>query len=244
VDRSTIPRAIGELRPLLAERGCTVDPGVRLRTLVEVIGHLGKWADGDPGRHRDPCPQARSRPRRPGPVHLRREQAERDQGHDPDRHRRAAAVLRRDPAGQLPGHHASPRLWPVDLLADGSGIEILADAGYQGLGAQTVGQVVTPPHWKFRTNAPEWYEQMHAAQRHAHSARRIRVEHDIAHLKNWRSLARHHGRRENLADTIQAIAAVLSHQQATAQPAVQAAGPQDPSRSTTRHGQPRTSSLA
>ncbi|MFF3747473.1 helix-turn-helix domain-containing protein [Streptomyces kronopolitis] len=34
VDRSTITRAIGEVRPLLAERGCTVSPGVRLRTLV------------------------------------------------------------------------------------------------------------------------------------------------------------------------------------------------------------------
>ncbi|MFF2384537.1 transposase family protein [Streptomyces sp. NPDC058108] len=32
VDRSTITRAIGEVRPLLAERGCTVRPDVRLRT--------------------------------------------------------------------------------------------------------------------------------------------------------------------------------------------------------------------
>ncbi|MFF7780328.1 transposase family protein [Streptomyces tanashiensis] len=30
VDRSTITRAIGEVRPLLAERGCTISPGVRL----------------------------------------------------------------------------------------------------------------------------------------------------------------------------------------------------------------------
>ncbi|MET8116671.1 transposase family protein [Streptomyces prasinus] len=41
VDRSTITRAIGEVRPLLAERGCTVSPGLRLRTLAEVVGHLG-----------------------------------------------------------------------------------------------------------------------------------------------------------------------------------------------------------
>ncbi|WP_234328168.1 transposase family protein [Streptomyces sp. NRRL S-37] len=39
--RSTITRAIGEVRRLLAERGCTVSPDVRLRTLAEVIGHLG-----------------------------------------------------------------------------------------------------------------------------------------------------------------------------------------------------------
>ncbi|MFE0691820.1 transposase family protein [Streptomyces xiamenensis] len=41
VDRSTITRAIGEVRPLLATRGCTVAPDVRLRTLAEVIDHLG-----------------------------------------------------------------------------------------------------------------------------------------------------------------------------------------------------------
>jgi hypothetical protein len=47
VDRSTITRAIAEVRPLLAERGCTISPGVRLRTLAEVIDHLG--ADGKTG---------------------------------------------------------------------------------------------------------------------------------------------------------------------------------------------------
>nr|WP_245770286.1 transposase family protein [Streptomyces radiopugnans] len=41
VDRFTITRAVGEVRPLLAERGCTIAPGVRLRTLAEVIDHLG-----------------------------------------------------------------------------------------------------------------------------------------------------------------------------------------------------------
>ncbi|MFE4582808.1 transposase family protein, partial [Streptomyces chartreusis] len=41
VDRSTITRAIGEVRPLLAQRGCTVAPGIRLGTLAEVIEHLG-----------------------------------------------------------------------------------------------------------------------------------------------------------------------------------------------------------
>ncbi|MGW7825229.1 transposase family protein [Streptomyces puniciscabiei] len=41
VDRSTITRAIGEVRPLLAQRGCTVARGIRPRTLAEVIEHLG-----------------------------------------------------------------------------------------------------------------------------------------------------------------------------------------------------------
>ncbi|MEU9671519.1 transposase family protein [Streptomyces bobili] len=99
----------------------------------------------------------------------------------------------------------------VKLLADGP--EILADAGYQGLGAQTGGRVVTPPHRKFKKNATERYEEVYERQHKAHSSRRIRVEHGIAHLKNWRSLARHLGRREHMSDTVQAIAGLLSHPQ-------------------------------
>ncbi|MEV1082892.1 hypothetical protein AB0I98_32520 [Streptomyces sp. NPDC050211] len=56
---------------------------------------------------------------------------------------------------------------------------------------------------------------MHERQRKAHSSRRIRVEHGIAHLNNWRVLARHLGRREHMSDTVQAIAGLLSHQQVT-----------------------------
>ncbi|MFE6787854.1 hypothetical protein ACFVFF_36945 [Streptomyces sp. NPDC057680] len=44
---------------------------------------------------------------------------------------------------------------PSAHLADGQAVEILADAGYQGLGAQTGGRVVTPPHRKFKKNPPD-----------------------------------------------------------------------------------------
>ena len=40
LSRSPITRAIG-VRPLLAERGCTVEDGIRLRTLADVVAHLG-----------------------------------------------------------------------------------------------------------------------------------------------------------------------------------------------------------
>lgn len=105
------------------------------------------------------------------------------------------------------------KLGLVKLLANGPAVEILADAGYQGLGAQTGGRVITPPHRKFKKDPPEWYEEMHERQRKAHSSRHIRVEHGIGHLKNWRALARHHGRRVHMSDIIQAIAGLLSHQQ-------------------------------
>ncbi len=57
-----------------------------------------------------------------------------------------------------------------------------------------------------RSGPPDWYEEMHERQHKAHSSHRIRVEHGIAHLKNWHALARHLGRREHMDDTAQAIA--------------------------------------
>lgn len=42
VHRSTISRSIAEIRALLAERGCRVRDGVRLRTLSDVVAHLGR----------------------------------------------------------------------------------------------------------------------------------------------------------------------------------------------------------
>ncbi|WP_392900533.1 transposase family protein [Streptomyces sp. LN699] len=40
-DRSAITWAIGEVQPLLADRSCTIAASIRLRTLAEVIDHLG-----------------------------------------------------------------------------------------------------------------------------------------------------------------------------------------------------------
>jgi predicted SprT family Zn-dependent metalloprotease len=55
----------------------------------------------------------------------------------------------------------------------------------------------------------------HEAARFAHSSARIHVDHGIAHLRNWRALARHHGRRDNFPNTIRAVAGLLTDQQAT-----------------------------
>ncbi|MFS0693586.1 transposase family protein [Streptomyces nitrosporeus] len=115
--------------------------------------------------------------------------------------------------GSCAGIAHARQLGLVKLLADGPAVEILADAGYQGLGARTGGRVVTPPHRKPRKNAPDWYEETHQRQRKAHSSRRIRVRHNIAHLKNWRAPARHIGRREHMNDMVQTVAGLPSHQQ-------------------------------
>ncbi|MFJ5136775.1 transposase [Streptomyces sp. NPDC088707] len=73
---------------------------------------------------------------------------------------------------------------------------------------------MTPPHRKFKKNAPGWCEEIHDRQRMAHPSRRIPVEHGIGHLKNWRALTRHLDRREHVSDMIQAVAGLLSHHQA------------------------------
>ncbi|MGK5529508.1 helix-turn-helix domain-containing protein [Streptomyces sp. URMC 129] len=191
VDRSTITRAIGEVRPLPAMRGCTVAPCLRLLSGRCRRAPRGRWPGRDPGRHRGPGPQAGGRAPGAGPVHLRQEQAECGQGDGRHRLRRAAVVLRSCPARQF---------CPDITQARQSGLADLLLSGPPSRSSATL-----------------------AAQRHAHSSRRIRVEHGIAHLKNWRSLARHHGRHEHLADTIQAVAALLSHQQTAAQPTGRAA---------------------
>jgi len=215
VDRSTDTRGIGEVRPLLAERGCTVSAGVRLRTLAEVVDHLGVTGqtgiiDGTEVRVRRPAAGRKDRD-----TFISGK----------SKHNAVKAMVLTDEEGRVlfcsparPGSCAditqARQLGLVKLLADSPAVEIPVDAGYQGLGAQTGGQVVTPPHRRFKKNAPDWYEEMHERQRKAHSSRRIQVEHSIAHLKNWRALARHLGRREHMSDTVQAVAGLLSHQQA------------------------------
>ncbi|MFJ8450451.1 transposase family protein [[Kitasatospora] papulosa] len=214
VDRSTITRAIGEMRPLLAERGCTISPGVRLRTLAEVIDHLGANGqtgiiDGTEIRVRRP---AAGRKDRDTFISGKNKQNAVKTMVLTDQNGRVLFCSPARPASCADITHAR-QSGLVKLLVDGPAVEILADAGYQGLGAQTGGRVVTPAHRKFKKNAPDWYEEMDERQRKAHSLRRIRVEHGIAHLKNWRALARHLGRREHMSDTVQAVAGLLSHQQ-------------------------------
>nr|WP_260611315.1 transposase [Streptomyces sp. WAC04770] len=214
VDRSTITRAVGEVRPLLAERGCTVSPDVRLRTLADVVGHLGASGttgiiDGTEIRVRRPAAGRKDRDKF---ISGKNKQNAVKSMVVTDAEGRVLWCSPARPASCADITHAR-QLGLVKLLADGPAVEILADAGYQGLGAQTGGRVVTPPHRKFKQNAPDWYEEMYERQRKAHSSRRIRVEHGIAHLKNWRALARHLGRREHMSDTVQAVAGLLSHQQ-------------------------------
>ncbi|MFH9425692.1 transposase family protein [Streptomyces sp. NPDC017529] len=182
MDRSsTITRAIGEIRPLLARRSCAVGPGIRLRTLTDVVDYLGASGqsaiiDATEIRVRRPAAGIDGRDRfisgksKQNAVKI--------------------LVVTDDQGRLLFGGALKPGSCPditqardaglVDLLGRHRGLRILAEAGYQGLGAQTGGQVITPPHRKFKKNPPTWWEERLALQRRARASRRIRVEHGIA----------------------------------------------------------------
>ncbi|WP_336605605.1 transposase family protein [Streptomyces sp. BA2] len=155
MDRSTITRAIGEVRPLLARRGCTIASGVRLRTLAEVIEHLGASdqtgiIDGTEIRVRRPAVGRKDRDKFVSGK--TKQNAVKSMAFTDDEGRLLFCSPVRP--GSCPDITQARQLGLVRLLADGPFMEILADAGYQGMGAQTGGRVVTPPHRKFKKNAP------------------------------------------------------------------------------------------
>ncbi|MFJ6251710.1 MULTISPECIES: transposase family protein [unclassified Streptomyces] len=145
---------MGEIRPLLAERGCTISPGVRLRTPAGAVDHLGAGGqtgiiDGTGIRVRR---SAAGREDRGVLISGKNEQNAVEPMILTDQNGR---VLFGSPAG--PGSCAdithARQLGLVELLADGPVVEVLADAGHQGLGARTGRRVVTPPHRKFKNDA-------------------------------------------------------------------------------------------
>ena len=108
----------------------------------------------------------------------------------------------------------------VELLALIPGVTLLADTGYQGLSAQTAGAVLTPRPARRKNQIPVFpaVAAAHEAERRAHASRRIRVEHGISHLKNWRALARYLGRRHHLETMLPAVAGLVSSQERAPRP--------------------------
>jgi hypothetical protein len=221
VSRSTITRAVGEVRPLLAERGCTVEEGIRLRTLADVVAHLG--ASGQLGL----LDATEVRVRRPDAGRAGRRRFVSGKA----RANTVKALVITDAEGRLlfcgqtrPGsiHDLTQvrQAGLVALLARTPGVTLLADAGYQGLSAQTAGAVITPRPARRKNQLPVFpaVAAAHEADRRAHAAQRIRVEHGISHLKNWRALARHLGRREHLDTILPAVAGLVSSQERAPRP--------------------------
>jgi hypothetical protein len=212
VDRSTITRAVGEIRPLLAARGFAVPgkPGVRLRTLADVFAYA--TAEGVELRIDGTEVQVR-RPKagRPGRRAFVSGKKKQNTG---------KATVISDEQGRLlwcgavrPGRmHDVTALRTEgieDLLRQYPEVKAQVDSGYQGL-ARDFGDQVTAPPKKPGKDADDSQRTAHETARHAQSSQRICVEHAIAEPKQWRPLQRYIGRREHFEDTILAIAGLVS----------------------------------
>jgi hypothetical protein len=210
VDRSTVTRAIGQIRPLLANRGCALPTGIRLRTLADVFAYAA--AEGVTLR----LDATEIRVRRPRAGRAGRKAFVSGKL----KQNTIKTTLAADEHGTTlwcgatrPGRmHDSTalRVEGIDTLLQAyPQVKALVDAGYQGLARDHPDQVTAPP-LKLRPDAPPARRTEWEAERKAQSSQRIPVEHAIAEHKWWRVLQRFTGRRELLPETINAIAGIVS----------------------------------
>ncbi|MFI8915051.1 transposase family protein [Streptomyces sp. NPDC053513] len=212
VDRSTVTRAIGEIRVLLAERGCTVPdrPGLRLQSLADVFAYA--QAEG---------------------VELRLDATE-IQVRRPlaGRGGRRAFVSGKKKQNTMKAtviaDHQGRTLWSDALRPgrmhdatatrnEGIGVcfrhfpdvEVLLDDGYPGLRRDHPGRAITPPR-KPNKIALSHVHSAREEARHRHSSKRITVEHALADHKRWKQSARWTHRRDRLPDTYRAIAGLVA----------------------------------
>lgn len=210
VDRATITRAIGQIRPLLATRGYATPTGIRLHTLADVFA----YAAAEDVTLRIDATEIRVR---------------RPPAHRPGRRAFVSGKMRQNTikatvisegngatiwCGAIrPGRmhdQTALRIEGIDPLIDAyPTVEALVDRGYQGLAKDHPGHVIAPP-LKLRRDATMEQKTAWEHNRKAQSSQRIPVEHAIAELKWWRVLQRFTGRRELLPETITAIAGLVS----------------------------------
>ncbi|MFC6018014.1 transposase family protein [Plantactinospora solaniradicis] len=215
VDRSTVTRAIGQVRPLLAGRGYARPSGVRLRTLADVFAYAateGVTLRLDATEIRVRRPRV-GRPGRKAFV----------SGKVKQNTIKATVVADEYGAtlwcgGYRPGRMhdtTAVRVEGIDGLLDAHPqVRVLVDAGYQGLARTHPRQVIAPP-LKLRPGAPPARQVQWEAERKHQSSQRIPVEHAIAELKWWRQLQRFTGRRELLPETLNAVAGLVSDRMIT-----------------------------
>jgi hypothetical protein len=210
VHRSTVTRAVHEVRPLLAGRGYATPQGQRLSTLADVFAYAAAHRvtlriDGSEIQVRRPPA------RRPG----RRAFVSGKKKMNTVKFTKVS-----DERGRTlwdgtfrPGRQHDQTALQTDgidnLLEQFPDVTCEMDAGYRGLRRDHPAQVSVPPKKPAKDAAPETAGAWEQA-RHAQSSARICVEHAIADSKNWRPLQRWTGRREYLPETIQAIGSLVS----------------------------------
>ncbi|TXJ76701.1 IS5/IS1182 family transposase [Streptomyces lavendulae] len=212
VDRSTVTRAIGEVRRLLAERGFAVPnrPGLRLRTLEDVFAYaqaegvelrldateiqVRRPAAGRGGRRAFVSGKKKQNTMKATVISDFKGRTLWTDGLRPGRMHDATAARAAGISGCF--RH-------FDL------VEVLLDDGYLGLGRDHPGQAITPPR-KPRPGALPGRVEQWERDRHDHSSDRITVEHALADHKRWKQLMRWTHRRDRLPDTYRAIAGLVS----------------------------------
>lgn len=212
VDRSTVTRAVHEIRPLLARRGFAVPdtPGVRLRTLADVVAYAAAQGvelriDGTETQVRRP---RANRPGRRAFVSGKRKQNTIKTTTISDGHGRTlwAGAVR---PGRMHDQTAVKTEGIQDLLRQHPSVNVTVDSGYRGLAKAFPDQVHAPPAKPSKDAAAEQITVYEAARKQQ-SSRRICVEHANAEPKQWRSLQRWIGRREYYAQTHLAVAGLVS----------------------------------
>jgi hypothetical protein len=212
VDRSTVTRAVREIRPLLAARGFAVpgEPGVRLRTLADVFAYAAARGvelriDGTEVQVRRP--RANKLGRRAfisGKKKMNTKKA--TVVTDGEGRTLWAGAFR---PGRMHDQTALRTEGIADLFEQFPQVKAKVDAGYRGLAKQFTDQVQAPPLKPKKDARPEetaaWNEQ-----RHRQSSQRICVEHANAEHKQWRTLQRYLGRREDFDETYMAVAVLVS----------------------------------
>ncbi len=212
VDRSTISRAVGEIRPLLAARGFAVpgEPGTRLRTLADVFAYAAARGvtlrlDGTEVQVRRP---RAGKPGRRAFVSGKKKQNTKKATVITDEKGRTlwAGAFR---PGRMHDQTAVRTEGIADLFTRYPQVKAKVDAGYRGLAKEFPDQVQAPP-LKPTKDATAEETAAYETERHSQSSERICVEHANAEHKQWRTLQRYLGRREEFDETYLAVAGLVS----------------------------------
>ncbi|MGW7412719.1 transposase family protein [Streptomyces sp. NPDC054863] len=212
VDRSTVTRGIGEVRTLLAQRGCAVPdrPGLRLRTLQDVFAYaqaegIELRLDATEVQVRRP---AAGRGGRRAFVSGKKKQNTMKATVIADWRGRTlwADALRPERMHDATAARAAGITGCFEHFGE---VEVLLDDGYLGLSRDHPGQAITPPR-KPRPGVPARRIEQWDHDRHAHPSDRITVEHALAHHKSWKQLRRWTHRHDRLPDTYRAVVSLIS----------------------------------
>ncbi|MGI5136594.1 MULTISPECIES: transposase family protein [unclassified Streptomyces] len=210
--RSTVSRAIGEIRPLLATRGFAVPDhlGVRLRTLADVFAYaetegITLRIDGAETQVRRP---KALRPGRRAFVSGKKKQNTIKTTTISDGQGRLL-WSGADRPGRMHDQTAMRTEGIAEQFRNRPKVRAEVDEGYRGLANEFPQQVSAPPK-KPKDGAPLGEQHAWREMRRRQSSARICVEHANAELRQWRPLQRYIGRRDDYAETHRAIASLVS----------------------------------